>query len=42
MKYESPKIELITTPEDTIMSSALKNTNILNLWDMLVDDAQQA
>lgn len=40
MKYESPNFELITAPEDTIMSSALNANNVLNLWDMLVDNAQ--
>ena len=39
MKYESPNLELITAPEDTIMSSALKNVNILVLWDVLVDNS---
>ena len=38
MKYESPAIELLATPEDTIMTS-LTNMNVVDLWDMLVQGA---
>ncbi len=33
-------MELIIAPKDTIMDSSLKNTNVLDLWDVLVDNAQ--
>ena len=38
MKYESPVIELVSTTEDTIMTS-LEGMNVVDLWDMLVDEA---
>ena len=35
MKYESPKLELVATTEDTIMTS-LEGMNVVDLWDMLI------
>ena len=37
MKYESPVIELVSTPEDTIMTS-LSGLNVVDLWDMLIEN----
>ncbi len=36
MKYESPSIELLAAPDDTIMGSL--GMNVVDLWDMLVQD----
>ena len=38
MKYESPVIELVSTSEETIMTS-LEGMNVVDLWDMLIDNA---
>ena len=38
MKYESPVMELVSAPEDTIMTSGSK-MNVVDLWDMLIEGA---
>ncbi len=38
MKYESPVMELVSAPEDTIMTS-MQNMNVVDLWDMLIEGA---
>lgn len=38
MKYESPAIELLAASDDTIMTGSLGNMNVVDLWDMLVQD----
>jgi hypothetical protein len=38
MKYESPAITLIANADDAIMTS-LEGMNVVDLWDMLIDNA---
>ena len=39
MKYESPAMELLAASDDTIMMGSLGNLNVVDLWDMLIENA---
>ena len=39
MKYESPAMELLAASDDSIMLTSLNNMNVVDLWDMLIENA---